>query len=147
MRKGEKRRDALHTSLYVESRARESGTRQRFVAAEIQATLSRFRLTNAGDLSAVFAKGELLQQIGNVFAGRYESHLDPPVRPDRCDATDETQRIGDTFPQVDLEHPLTTEIGEWRRRLEDAAERVEADRDRFRARMARREELPDHVEQ
>lgn len=50
---------------------------------------SRLRLTNAGDLSTVFAKRELLQEIGDVLAGRNEANFHSTVWTDGGHAADE----------------------------------------------------------
>src|SRR5690606_21363425 len=68
------------------------------------------RMARTGDLAPMLAERKLLEQVGDVLAGRNEAHLDAAVRADGCDASDESQRIGDALAQIDFQHALIAEV-------------------------------------
>ena len=83
----------------------------------------------------------------DVLARRNEARLDPAIRSDGRNATDQSQRLDDAVAQVHFEHALLAHLRQRRRALPDAAKRIESDCGRLRSWMARCQQLPDHVEQ
>src|SRR5579875_1462997 len=110
-------------------------------------SLRAARLAAFGDLPAVAAEGEFLDEIGDHFSGRREARLDLTVGRHVRDPADQSQRLGKEVAQIDLGDALRARLGQRRGCAPHGAERVEADRHGGWTRPVRHQELADEVEQ
>src|SRR5687768_1260671 len=84
---------------------------------------TKLRMPRTGDLSAMFAEGELLEKICDVLARRHEPHFDSPVGTNRGDASYKAEWIRNAITQIHFENTLAAKIRKGWRRLPHAAER------------------------
>jgi hypothetical protein len=89
------------------------------------------RLADAGDVTAMMAENQPLEQIADRFAERCEAHGGFPARGYLREGAQQAQRLGQKIAQMDLDDTLLAD------HLRERFGRVKADRGAFGALMER----------
>src|ERR1700677_4702454 len=110
-------------------------------------SLSAPGLPAASDLTAVAAKRQFLDQIGDGLADGGEPDLYMAVRCDVRHTPGKSERMREGIVQINLGYTLLTGLGQWGGAAPHSAEGIEANGDGRGARAIGSQDLSDHVEQ